>query len=84
MRDKEALGRVVVIGTQRKGNGAVGGGRKGKSGKKGVIYQLDNKGQRTELGRASGSTMKDLSRNLRATGHIPQYVTLNNYGETSF
>ena len=84
MRERELLGRVVKISTQRKSNGAVGGGRKNTSGKKGVIYQVGKVGARTELATVSESTFKTLSRELRKTGYIPQYVALNSYGETLF
>ena len=78
------LKRTVVVTAQRKGNGAVGGGRKEKSGKKAVIWQNHDDGTRTELTRASGTTQKDLSRKLHATGFLPKDVSLDSKGETSF
>ena len=84
MKEKEKLNRLVVIGTQRKSNGAIGGGRKGNSGKKGVIFQIEKTGARTELAHASESTFKALGRALRKTGLIPHHVALNSYGETAF
>lgn len=82
--EKEPLGRIVKISAQRKSNGAIGGGRKGTSGKKGTIYQVHEDGARKELASISESTFKSLSRALRKTGLIPQHVTLNSHGETSF
>lgn len=82
--EKPCLNRIVEISTQRKSNGAVGGGRKGNSGKKGVIYQLDQKGVKTELARAEGPTFRALSRNLRSTGFLPNHVAINSHGETAF
>lgn len=73
--EKPLLNRIVEISTQRKSNGAVGGGRKGNSVKKGV---------RTELARAEGPTFRALSRNLRSTGFLPNHVAINSYGETAF
>lgn len=84
MRERAKLGRIVTITAKRKGNGAKGGGRKGSSGKKGVIYQVDEDGKKTELARASGATLKELSRELRKTGLIPEYVSLNSKGDTSY
>ncbi len=84
MQDKEKLDRVVRITTVRKSNGAVGSTRKGNSGKKGIIYQVDAMGVRTELAKANEGTFKALSKELRKTGYIPNYVTLNSNGETSF
>lgn len=85
MRDREMLGRVVVIKTRRKhGNGAVGGGRKNSSGKTGIIYQVGEDGKRTELARANGTTFTDLSRQLFKTELIPRDVTINSSGETAF
>ncbi len=78
------LRRVVVVKTQRKGNGAIGGGRKGNSGKQGVIYRLEDDGTRTELASQDGATFTDLSRKLRATGFIPGHVSINKSGETKF
>ena len=82
--ERISFNRVVVVSAKRKGNGAIGGGRKDISGKKAVIWQRHPDGTRTELATACGSTIKDLSRKLRATGFIPQHVSLNSSGETSF
>ena len=84
MQERERLGRIIVVKAKRKGNGAIGGGRKNKSGKKGIIYELDAAGTRKEIAQASGHTRKDLSRNLRATGYVPEYVCINSSGETHF
>lgn len=84
MRERAMLGRIVTITAKRKGNGAIGGGRKGSSGKKGVIYQVDDAGKKTELARASGATLKELSRELRKTGFIPEYVSLKSKGDTAY
>lgn len=83
-KDRKTLNRTVTVTAQRKGNGAIGGGRKGHSGKKGVIKGLDESGKQVELARATGTTMKDLSRELRKTGLIPEYVSLNSKGDTTF
>ncbi len=83
--ERTPLNRVVVIKPWRKhGNGAKGGGRKGNSGKRGVIYSVATDDTRTELASLEGTTFTDLSRQLRATGLIPQHVALNKSGETHF
>lgn len=79
------LNRLVVIKSWRKhGNGAKGGGRQGSSGKKGTIYQIERDGTRSELATESEGTFTNLSRKLRKSGFIPQYVALNKSGETRF
>lgn len=84
------LHRVVVIKTWRKnGNGAKGGGRKGNSGKRGRIYQVNTDNTRTELAFEEGSSFTELSHKLRARKIdnkllIPEYVSLNKSGETHF
>ena len=83
--ERHVFSRLVVVKPYRKsGNGAKGGGRKGNSGKLGTIYSLAEGGVRTELASADGTTFADLSRKLRATGFIPQHVSLNKSGETHF
>lgn len=79
------LNRIVIIKPWRKhGNGAKGGGRQGTSGKKGTIFQIEHDGSQSELGCETGSSFTDLSRKLRRSGFIPQYVALNKSGETRF
>ena len=83
--ERHVFSRLVVVKPYRKcGNGAKGGGRKGNSGKRGTIYSLAEGGARTELASADGTTFTDLSRKLRATGFIPEHVSLNKSGETHF
>ncbi len=85
--ERTSLRRVVIIKPYRKsGNGAKGGGRKGNSGKRGVIYDLAADGTHIEpaLASATGTTMTTLSRILRKTGFIPEYVSINKSGETYF
>ena len=85
--ERTSLRRVVIIKPYRKsGNGAKGGGRKGNSGKRGVIYDLGADGTHIEpaLLSATGTTMASLSRVLRKSGFIPEYVALNKSGETHF
>jgi DNA-binding PadR family transcriptional regulator len=84
MKESEVLGRKVVVKTWRKkGNGAIGGGRKNNSGKMGIIYQVSDQGEE-ELARCKGSTFKDLSRKLFDTGFIPRNVAISSSGETLF
>jgi hypothetical protein len=84
MKDSKTLGRKVIVKTWRKkGNGAVGGGRKNNSGKVGIIYQVSDQGEK-ELTRCKGSTFKDLSRKLFDTGFIPRNVSISSSGETLF
>ena len=87
---REVLGRVVVVKPWRKsGNGGKGGGRQNNSGKRGVIYQVNPDGSRTELARDEGATFSDLTRKLFAKRLdnkrlIPDGVALNKSGETFF
>ncbi len=86
-KERTSLRRVVIIKPYRKsGNGAIGGGRKGNSGKRGVIYALAADGTHIEpaLASATGPTMTSLSRILRKTGFIPEHVSINSSGETYF
>jgi hypothetical protein len=85
MRDRELLGRKVVVKTWRKkGNGAIGSDRKNSSGKMGIIYQVDDQGKKSELARCTGTTFKDLSRKLFSTGFIPRCISISSSGETIF
>ncbi|GEM_PF-2651416 len=80
-----SLGRKVIIKTHRKfGNGAKGGGRKGQTGKRGIIYKICGDGTQAELVCIDESTFKTLSKKLFATGFIPRNVTINPNGETFF
>jgi hypothetical protein len=84
VREPEKLGRKIVVKPYRKhGNGAKGGGRKGRTGKRGIIYQIELAGQ-TELARFEKPTFRALSRELFASGLIPRYVSINKSGETLF
>ena len=78
MQERTKLNRVIVVKAQRKSNGAVGSRRKGNTGKKGTVYQLDVDGKthKEALTTQEGATLKDLSHNLRKTGLVPQYVTI--------
>lgn len=85
MREREKIGRKVVVKTHRKhGNGAKGGGRKGQTGKRGIIYQLDPGGTQTELARFDRPTFKALSRALFDSGLVPSHVSIKSNGETVF
>jgi hypothetical protein len=85
MKEREKLGRKVVVKTFRKhGNGAVGGGRRGQSGKKGTIYSIAVDGTLTELAYEEGTSFTDLSQKLFATKFIPLYVAIKRSGETFF
>lgn len=81
----ESLGRKVVVKTHRKfGNGAKGSGRKGQTGKRGIIYQLNVDNTVTELVRLDEPTFKALSKKLFGSGFIPPNVSINPNGETTF
>ncbi|OGZ17006.1 MAG: hypothetical protein A2494_00765 [Candidatus Lloydbacteria bacterium RIFOXYC12_FULL_46_25] len=85
MEERKQLGRKVVIKTHRKhGNGAKGGGRKGQTGKRGIIYHIAGDGTQTELLREEGPTFKDLSKKLFKSGFIPRDVAINPSGTTFF
>jgi len=84
MQEQPKLGRKVVVKTHRKhGNGAVGGGRKNSTGKRGIIYGI--KGDKeVELTRCDASTFRELKRKLYETGYIPRNVSISSSGETAF
>lgn len=84
MKEHAELGRTVVVKAFRKSNGAVGGGRKNHTGKKGVIYATDDAGKRVELAACRGATFRELSRKLFETGLVPRHVTIKPKGETHF
>ena len=84
MYERVALGRLIVVKTKRKSNGAVGSGRKNNTGKVGTIYQLDERGNKTELAQRAGTTFRELSKKLHATGFIPRDVAINSRGKTEF
>lgn len=79
------LGRRVVVKSYRKfGNGAIGGGRKGQTGKMGIIYQIDELGNKLELARHEQPTFTALSQKLFDTKYIPRYVAIKKNGVTDF
>lgn len=90
--EHKLLGRVIVItqGWRKHGNGGVGGGRQGSTGKRGQIFQVASDGTRTALDLGggtlefTGTTFKDLSRKLRATGLIPPHVAIDKKEDTSY
>lgn len=83
--EREKLGRRIVVKTDRKeGNGAKGGGRKGNSGKKATIFQIDDRGKETELALCRAGTFTELKRDLYRTGHVPNYVQISKDHETLF
>lgn len=85
MREKEQLGRKVVVKAYRKhGNGAIGSDRKGQSGKRGIIYELNGENGEKELIRFERPTFKALSKMLFGTGLIPRHVSIKSSGETVF
>ncbi len=85
MEERVRLGMKVVITTYRKhGNGAKGSGRKGQSGKRGIIYHMADDGTKKKLAKAEEPTFKELSKKLFDTGLIPRDVTINRSGTTEF
>lgn len=84
--ERSVLGYVVVVKPYRKhGNGAVGGGRKGSSGKKCFLYKLSSTGARELVASAEGPTAKAVVRELRVVSKvIPQHVAVSHTGETFF
>lgn len=85
MKERECLGRTIVVKSYRKsGNGAVGGGRKGNSGKKGTIYGTDESGKEVILAQCRAPTFRELSRELFATKLVPSGISIQRKGETRF
>lgn len=69
--EKPKQGLVVTVkknGHRKNGNGAVGGGRSGSTGKKAVIEKLLPNGAREEVQTVYGTSLKDLKKNLRGAG----------------
>ncbi|HSE35539.1 MAG TPA: hypothetical protein VLB83_05460 [Candidatus Paceibacterota bacterium] len=84
MKEHALLERTVVVKAFRKSKGTIADGRKGNTGKKGVIYGTDAEGKRVELAVCRGATFRDLSRKLFETGLVPRHVTIKSKGETRF
>mgnify|MGYP001764475076 CR=1 FL=1 len=84
MYGREPLGRVIVIKTARKSNGAVGSRRKGNSGKTGWIYAIEPNGKRKELACVDGSTFSDVSKKLRETSLVPTWVAIKSHEDTHY
>jgi hypothetical protein len=83
--DRKMLGYVVVVKPFRKSNGAVGGGRKGSTGKRCLLYKMEEGGGRSLVSSVEGATAKDATRELRRQNRlIPQYVSIKDHGETFF
>jgi hypothetical protein len=77
-REKPALGITIKISTDRKrGNGAVGGGRKDSTGKKAIVSI-----EGADPVKVTGSTAKDLLGKIRRQFSIPPHVRINEKGET--
>jgi hypothetical protein len=78
-RDIAQLGLTIEIKTHRKeGNGAKGGGRKGNTGKKGIITK-----QGEEPITVTGNTARELLGKIRKQFKIPPHVSINQKGMTS-
>lgn len=76
--ERPDLGLTITISSHRKhGNGAIGGGRKGSTGKK---AEVTRKG--TESVTITGTSTTDLLRKVRNRFSIPSNVKINNKGET--
>ena len=72
------MGLIIDISTHRKcGNGAVGGGRKNASGKKAVVSKDGN-----DDVVVTGSTTKDLLKQVRRQFNIPPNIKINEKGQT--
>jgi N-methylhydantoinase B/oxoprolinase/acetone carboxylase alpha subunit len=76
--ERKDLGLRIKISSHRKhGNGGVGGGRKGSTGKK---AEVTRKG--TESVTITGSSTTDLLRKVRNRFSIPSNYKINDKGET--
>lgn len=85
MQDKPKVGRKVVVKPYRKhGNGGFGGGRKGQTGKRGIIYELPGDKEPQELMRFEEPTFGALKKKLFGLGGVPTHVTINKSGETLY
>jgi hypothetical protein len=85
VQDKAKVGRKVVVKPYRKhGNGGFGGGRKGQTGKRGIIYEVVEDKEPQELMRFEEPTFGALKKKLFGPGCVPTYVTINKSGETVF
>lgn len=85
MEERKKLGRKVVVKPYRKhGNGGFGGGRKGQTGKRGIIYEVTQDKKPEELMRFEEPTFGALKKKLFGPGGIPTYVTINKSGETVY
>jgi hypothetical protein len=85
MKELPKLNRVVVVSTDRKhGNGAVGGGRQGTSGKKAKVYQKYPDKDRKLLLEIEAPTFSALSKELHKPGRVPNHIPINKKGETNY
>ena len=84
MLGRESKGYIVAISTFRKSKGGKRDGRSNSSGKVGRIFK-DVAGVRGEqVFVCEGPNFKDVSRQLRGSGIIPTYVTIDARKETRF
>ena len=78
-RQREVLGRVVVVKSYRKhGNGAIGSGRKQSTGKRVFVYKVHDDGTRELIGSAEEPTLAAAMKPLRAAQLVPTWVTVKN------
>lgn len=84
--DRAVLGYVIEMKPWRKGgNGPIGSGRLGGTGKRCKLYKVAKDGTRELIETVDESTAKHAVAKLRSkTGLPPTHVTVNGHGETSF
>lgn len=76
--EEAKMGLTIDISTHRKkGNGAVGSGRKNNSGKKASVTKENG-----EVDTVTGATTTDLLKNVRRQFSIPPSIKINEKGVT--
>ena len=84
MKEREKIGRKIVVKTQRKSHGGKGKERGGKTGKIATVSMVFPSGEETEPEVYKAPTFRALQRMLRRLGLIPTHVSLKSKGTTIF
>jgi hypothetical protein len=84
--ERKTLGYVIVTKPWRKGgNGPIGSGRKGGTGKRCTLYKIEADGSRIYVDSEEGPTATATLKLLRLRQRIiPTYVAIKGHGETFF
>ena len=82
MYEKPRVGLIVLVKSFRKTKGGKRDGRNNFTGKIAKVFKDENGMCGDEIFSTKGATFKEVSKELRKSGFVPSYVTINTEGVT--